>query len=86
MYRLIENSSKVPFLRKYLLYFNYLYFLSNFGFYEEAYIVFEPLVPVIAAYIPREEFTQWFEGNQLEFFVITLRSENSWREFGIRHL
>lgn len=59
-------------------------FLSKFGFHEQAYVVFDHLVPAIAEYIPHQEFAQWFEGNQLHNVVITPRAENSWRGFGIR--
>ena len=85
IYSLIGNSPKLTFLRKYLFYFDYLYFLSNLGFHEEVYIVFDHFVPTLTEYIPREEFTQGFKGNQLESGVITSRSGNSWRRFGIRH-
>lgn len=84
IYRVILNSPKFTFLRKYLFYFDYLYFLSNFGFHEEAYIVFEYLVSAITEYIPREKFAQRFERNQLENVVITSKAGNSWRGFRIR--
>jgi SAM-dependent methyltransferase len=84
IYKPVGKFQQLAPLRKYLFYFDYLYFLSNFGFHEQAYIVFDHLVPAIAEYIPREEFAQWFEGNHLQNVVITSRAENSWRGFGIR--
>lgn len=67
-----------------LFYFEYLLFLSGFGLHEQAYVVFDHLVPTIAAYISRDEFADWFGENQLEQVLITSRAGNSWRGFGIR--
>ena len=67
-----------------LFYFDYLNFLSNFGFREQALVVFDHLSPTIAEYISRSEFEQWFEDNNLSDVIITSRTGNSWRGFGIR--
>lgn len=84
IYRSIGRFKQLEKWRKHLFYFDYLYFLSGFGFHEQAYVVFDHLVPAIAEYIPREEFTQWFNDNNLQNVVVTSRAENSWRGFGLR--
>jgi len=84
IYRPVGHSKRLAGLKKFLFYFDYLYFLGQFGFHEQAYIVFDHLVPVIAEYIPRDEFTRWFNENGLQDVVITSRAGNSWRGFGVR--
>ncbi len=84
VYRPVGKSPRLTWLRSRLLYFDYLYFLSGFGFHEQALIVFDHMVPTISEYIPREEFQQWFDENGLHDVVITSRAGNSWRGFGIR--
>jgi SAM-dependent methyltransferase len=70
-------------LRKILFYFDYLYFLSDFDFHTQAYVIFDHLVPELAAYICRDEFEDWFKDNHLEQVVITSRAGNSWRGFAV---
>ena len=82
IYRPIGNANSG--LKKWLFYFDYLYFLGQFGFHEQAYIVFDHLVPTIAEYIPHDEFSRWFSQNGLQNVVITSRAGNSWRGFGVR--
>ena len=84
IYRPIGRFKQLAQWRKYLFYFDYLYFLSGFGFHEQAYVVFDQLVPVIAEYIPREEFAKWFNENNLQNVVIISRAGNSWRGFGLQ--
>jgi SAM-dependent methyltransferase len=84
LYRPVGNTKRLSGLRKFLFYFDYLYFLGQFGFHEQAYIVFDHLVPVIAEYIPQDEFTRWFNENGLQEVVITSRAGNSWRGFGVQ--
>lgn len=76
--------NRFSFWRNHLFYFDYIYFLSRFSFAEQALIVFDHLVPTIAEYIPYNDFRQWFVHNRLEKIVITPRSNNSWRGFGIK--
>jgi SAM-dependent methyltransferase len=82
IYRPVGNANSG--LKKWLFYFDYLYFLGQFGFHEQAYIVFDHLVPTIAEYIPHDEFSRWFSQNGLQNVVITSRAGNSWRGFGER--
>jgi SAM-dependent methyltransferase len=66
-----------------LFYFEYMVFLSQFGYGEHAFIIFDHAVPAIAEYIRREEFAEWFETARLRDVVITMRGGNSWRGFGL---
>jgi len=84
IYRPVGKYQSLNWLKKYLFYFDYLYFLSSFGFHEQAYIVFDHLVPVLAEYITQEDFKKWFTGNQMVNVVITHRHQMSWRGFGER--
>jgi len=84
IYRPVGSRPRLAQLRKYLFYFDYLYFLSAFGFREQVLIVLDHLIPTIAEYIPRVEFEQWFTENALREVVITSRTGNSWRGFGVR--
>lgn len=84
IYRPIGRNQRLAGLKKALFYFDYLYFLGQFGFHEIAYIVFDHLVPVIAEYIPYDEFARWFSENGLKNVAITSRAGNSWRGFGVR--
>jgi SAM-dependent methyltransferase len=67
-----------------LFYFDYLTFLGQFGFHEQALIVFDHLVPEIAEYLSRPEFEAWFAENGLERVAISARNGNSWRGFGVQ--
>src|SRR5271169_2072831 len=65
IYRPVGRFRPLSPLKRVLFYFDYLYFLGQFGFHEQASVVFDHLVPTIAEYIPREEFARWFEENGL---------------------
>jgi SAM-dependent methyltransferase/uncharacterized protein YbaR (Trm112 family) len=84
LYRPVGNSKRLAGLKKYLFYFDYLYFLGQFGFQEQAIVVHDHLVPALAEYIPYDEFARWFDENGLQGVVITSRGGNSWRGFGVR--
>lgn len=82
--RLAGRTGSANRLYRLLFYADYLTFLGGFGFREQAYIVFDHLIPAIAEYIPREEFERWFLESRLTDIVITSRAGNSWRGFGVR--
>lgn len=82
IYRPIGKFSKLAGLKKFLFYFDYLFFFSRFGFWQQYLIVFDHLVPELASYIPYDEFKAWFERNNLDNVVITDRAKNSWRGYG----
>ena len=81
IYGPVSRSRLLQPLRAAMFYFDYMAFLSQFGYREQAYVIFDHAVPVIAKYIRREEFAEWFEAAGLERVVITMRGGNSWRGF-----
>lgn len=82
VYGPVSRRPGLAWLRRRLFYFDYLAFLSQFGFREQAVIVFDHAVPAIAEYIPRETFAEWFAAARLSDVVISDRAGNSWRGFG----
>jgi SAM-dependent methyltransferase len=84
IYRPVGNSIRLAGLKKFLFYFDYLYFLGQFGFHEQAIIVLDHLVPALAEYIPHDEFARWYGENGFQDIMITSRAGNSWRGFGVR--
>lgn len=85
VYAPVGRSERLAPLRRFLFYFDYLYFMSRFGFHEQAVgIVFDHLVPTLSHYVRREEFAGWFAARGLEDVTITARAGNSWRGFGRR--
>ncbi|GAK55314.1 methyltransferase type 11 [Candidatus Vecturithrix granuli] len=67
---------------RYLPYNEYLYYISKFPFHELYCIVFDHLLPEIALYIEKEEFSSWFDECHLHDICITSRTNNSWRGKG----
>jgi SAM-dependent methyltransferase/uncharacterized protein YbaR (Trm112 family) len=61
----------------------YLRYLRRYPFDYMEHIVFDHLVPELAAYIPYEEVLRWATKNDL-FHHITHRNENSWRMLASR--
>ncbi len=73
------NTIKIlqPFSR--ILFYNeYMYYISKFPFIENYSIVFDHLLPEIAHYITRNEFSTWFEENHLRHVCISRVNNNSW--------
>jgi uncharacterized protein YbaR (Trm112 family)/protein-L-isoaspartate O-methyltransferase len=68
-------------LGKKLYYQAYINHVTRFPWHEVHSIVHDHLTPPIAHYIPRDEFSSWFEG--LEQVEIGWHNENSWRGTGI---
>jgi SAM-dependent methyltransferase len=84
VYRPVGQFRVLRPLRRVLFYFDYLYYLGQFGLNEQTLVVFDHLVPTIAEYIPRDEFERWFSDNALGDVVLRWRSRNSWAGFGVR--
>lgn len=82
IYRPINRIAALRPLRKLLFYNDYLYDISRFSFRENYSIVFDHLVAPTAFYIPRDEFSKWFERNRLTDVKISRRNKNSWRGVG----
>ena len=78
---LARAVSKARGARPRLFYFDYMVFLSQFGYREHAFVIFDHAAPAIAEYIAREDFEEWFSAARLERVVITMRGGNSWCGF-----
>jgi SAM-dependent methyltransferase len=79
--------SRRPWLRRpgrHLFYYEYFVFLSQFGWREHAFVIFDHAVPVIAHYVRGHEVGEWFAAAKLERVRITMRGGNSWRAFGVK--
>jgi SAM-dependent methyltransferase len=84
IYRPVAHVRWLGPLRRVLFYYDYLVFLGAFGYAEQAYIVFDHMVPELTEYIERDAFVDWFASGGLTDVVITSRSGNSWRGFGVK--
>src|SRR5574341_283722 len=77
IYRPIGRYKWLAGLQKWLFYFDYLFYLSQFDFHTQAWIIFDHLVPTIAEYIPQAEFQDWYESDGLLDVTITSRAGTS---------
>lgn len=75
-------NERLPGLKKFLFYNDYLYSISSFSFRENYSTVFDHLIAPTAFYIGREEFMEWFREAGLKDVVVTWRNRNSWRGMG----
>jgi SAM-dependent methyltransferase len=80
----VGRSKRFALLRRYLFYYNYLYYMSQFGFHEQRLIVFDHLVPTISEYVSKEELIEWYRECNLQLSTVTSRNGNSWRGFGFK--
>lgn len=79
------NESRLGFELKHVLPYNdYLYYSSRLDYPSLVSVVFDHLVPELAAYISREEFQSWFHAENLTGVTITSRNNMSWRGHGLR--
>lgn len=69
-------------LAGHMLYNDYLYAISHFGWREQHSIVFDHLHAPTAFYIPRAEFQEWWQASGAREVVIEWHNKNSWRGFG----
>ena len=81
VYRPINR--RIPFLKRFLFYNDYLFSISGFSLRENYSTVFDHLVAPTAYYISREEFASWFAEGGLGDVQISWRNRNSWRGTGI---
>jgi uncharacterized protein YbaR (Trm112 family)/protein-L-isoaspartate O-methyltransferase len=70
-------------LGKKLFYQAYVNHVTRFPWHEVHSIVHDHLTPPIAHYIPRDEFSAWFDSAGLDQIEIGWHNENSWRGTGI---
>lgn len=66
-----------------LPYGEYMQFLQQFSYRDLTLIAHDHLVPELAEYLSRHEFEAWFTENRLQDVVISSRTGNSWRGFGV---
>lgn len=69
-------------VRRYLPYNEYLYYSSRLSYLSLVSVIFDHLVPQLAAYISRDELESWFKEENLASVVITPRNNMSWRGQG----
>ncbi len=63
-------------------YGKYFIAISDFDFRNKFSIVFDHLVPPVAFYLSKKEFSEWF--SSLDKVVISQRYDNSWRGIGTK--
>jgi SAM-dependent methyltransferase len=81
------NETKPGRKIKHLLPYNdYLYYSSRLGYRSLVSVIFDHLVPQLAAYISREELNDWFERENLNSVFVTSRNNMSWRGQGMRSI
>lgn len=73
-----------PALGRFLPYNAYLYYSSRLPYTALVSVVFDHLVPQLAAYISRGRFESWFRDEKLADVTITSRNNMSWRGLGTR--
>lgn len=84
IYKPVNESRLGSKLKHVLPYNDYLYYSSRLDYTSLVNVVFDHLVPELAAYISREEFQSWFHGENLTEVTITSRNNMSWRGHGMR--
>jgi SAM-dependent methyltransferase len=80
VYRPLNAGAKG--LANHLFYNEYLNHLGTFGWREQHNIVFDHLVAPTAFYIPKDEFSAWWNEIGADEVEITWHNENSWCGFG----
>jgi SAM-dependent methyltransferase len=66
-------------LRRLLFYNDYLFYLGQVGYRGVVSVIFDHLVPSLAAYVSREELSDWVRSANLSELSLTPRTNNSWR-------
>lgn len=82
VYRPVSKIEALKGLRKILPYYEYLAWLSAFGFRHNHHVVFDHLVAPVAYYISKEEYKAWFDRAQIELIDLSWRNRNGWRGHG----
>ena len=84
-YAPVERVRGLAFARSWLPY-EYLFWLSRFGFRHTHHVIFDHLVAPKADYLKRGEFAAWFDRAGLVDTTVTARNQNSWRGYARRPL
>jgi SAM-dependent methyltransferase len=83
IYRPVQRSPRLAWLKRRLPYAEYLCAISGYSFAEDFWNVFDQLVAPTAFYHRREELQDWFAVARMEKVEITRRNNNSWRGTGL---
>lgn len=83
VYRPVERSPRLAWLKRRLFYAEYLCAISGYSFAENFWNVFDHLVAPTAFYHSREEVEDWFATIGAKGAEITQRNNNSWRGTGL---
>ena len=86
IYRPVNETKRAHETKHLLPYNDYLYYSSRLGYLALVSVVFDHLVPRLAAYISRDELSDWFKRENLESILITPRNNMSWRGLGTRSI
>lgn len=78
----VRKLEVLAFFKKILPYFEYLGWLSQFGFRHNHHVVFDHMAAPTAFYIKKDEFEEWFREAGLGAVSLSWRNENSWRGWG----
>ena len=70
------------FLRRFLFYNDYMFYISDFELREFHSIVFDHLLAPIAFYLAKDEIINWFNSCAFRDFKIAWHNKNSWRAMG----
>jgi SAM-dependent methyltransferase len=79
IYTPVNRLNALRWLRRRMFYNDYLYYLGSVGFSGVVSVIFDQLVPSLAAYVPKEDLVDWISSARLECLSITSRTNNSWR-------
>lgn len=71
-------------LGRFLPYYPYMHWLSQYDFRHNLVVIFDHLVAPTAFYVKREELRSWFERAGFPRMEISARNNNSWRGHGRR--
>lgn len=71
-------------LGQWLPYNDYLYYSARLNYSSLVSVIFDHLVPQLAAYLPRDEFEAWFREAGLKDIKTASRNNMSWRGQGRR--
>ncbi len=84
VYKPINEHPRGNKLKRYLPYNEYLYYCTRLNYASLVSVIFDHLVPQLAAYVSEKEFENWFKQASLRNILISSRNNMSWRGQGTR--
>jgi SAM-dependent methyltransferase len=79
IYTPINKFAPLRPLRRVLFYNDYLFYLGRVGFRGVVSVIFDHLVPSLAAYISKDQLLDWTWSARFDCVSLTARTNNSWR-------